>query len=151
MNTFFRLCIISCAFFGIAHASNRVTALQKEINLGKDPKTSKQLLIKAFAFIKSGDKENQDTRWYSVFPFEGKLAFYCNQSGQSDAFPINNVIQATEPTVVEFDLADKEFRANILEQGKKAKSLFTMKLVFSPELPSLKNSLSCSAKQIKML
>lgn len=149
MNTFLRSCIIACASFGALYAADTVKVLEKEINLGKDPKTNDKLVIKAFTFLKNNEKENQDTRWYAVFPYEKELVFYCTQGGQSDVFSVNAVVTATETSVVEFDLADKEFRPKTVESGKKATSLFTMKLTLSAEIQIYKEFVILLAKADK--
>lgn len=146
MNMFLRSFILSCACFGAVHVLGSAIVLQKEINLGKDPKTNKTIVIKAFALVNSGEKENADTRWYSVFPLENELAFFCTQSGQSDAFPITHLLKTEKITTVEFDLADKEIKTTVVEAGKKAKSLFTMQLTVSRDIETFKEFVVLLAK-----
>lgn len=132
MNTLLRLCLISCASFCSIQAIDSIRVLEKDINLGNDPKTNNKIVIKAFAFLKNNEKE-EETRWYGVFPYAKELVFYCSISDQSFVLPVNDVVTAKDSTIVEYNLNDKTFDAKIVKPGTKATSLFTMKLTLTPE------------------
>jgi hypothetical protein len=134
VNKFLRTVIISCACFCTAQATTQAIVLQKEVLL----KTDTKIKIRAFALVNKGQLPTQDTCWYSVFPIEGQLAFYCEQGGEKVLFPVTHVIQITDPTIIEFDLSDKELKSAIVEPGKKVSSLLTMKISFSPEIQIFK-------------
>lgn len=87
-------CLTSCTLFVSA-----TTILEKQLELGKDPKTKKILQAKGFAFVE-GTTATADTRWLGVYPYGKEIFVFSLKNDESEAFPISELI-ATQQT---FDL-----------------------------------------------
>ena len=75
MNTVSRSLLISF-LWSVAACAASVNILEKQLELGKDPKTQKTLMIKAYSFAEGNTKETADTRWLAVFPYDNELYFF---------------------------------------------------------------------------
>ena len=155
MNMLSRSLCISC-LWSLATYATPITILEKQLEIGKDPKTQKALMIKTYSFVPAGTKETADTRWLSVFPYEvnvnGKLVkeliFFSTQKGLDDIFPITHII-SYQPS---FDTdIDPTAQYPIVDPQKpktsgQTPSLVTMHVTFAQDLQLFKELLILLAK-----
>jgi len=80
MNTISRSFLISC-LWSITVYTSPVKILEKNIDLGKDPKTQKSLTVKAYAFTEGQLSATADTLWVAVFADGKDIVFLYAQNG----------------------------------------------------------------------
>ncbi len=90
MNNITRFLFISCLANCILFVS-AATVLEKQLELGKDPKTKKTLFAKGYAFVE-GTTAATDTRWVCVYPSEKEIFFLSLKNGEQETFPISDLI-----------------------------------------------------------
>ena len=147
MNTVPRFLLMSC-FWSLAIFAAPVTITEKQLELGKDPKTQKILMIKAYSFTEGTAKETSDTRWLAVFPYESELVFFATKGGLDDCFPVTNII-STQPSF-KVDIDPTEQNPIIDPQQTKAdgqkSSMVSMHVTISQDLQLFKDLLIFIAK-----
>lgn len=137
MNSFLRLLVIFCMCCCSLHLLGAIKVVEKEVNLGEELEVAvwKKVKINAFAFLKDNEEVAEETIWYGVFPFQEEFIFYLGKKGQALVCPVNMVLTTAATTTIEFD---KEMQPKIVDKDKKATSLLTMQISFSPEVKLFK-------------
>ena len=142
-----RSLLISCLSSVLAYAAP-ITILEKQLALGKDPKTQKTLMAKGYSFTEGDSKESVTTRWVTVFPYENELIFYTTQNGIEDCFPVTNII-TTQPS---FDVpVDPSAQNPIMAKqpvktAEPALGLASMHVTIAPDVQLFKELLILIAK-----
>jgi len=147
MNTLSRSLLIPCLWSIAAYAAP-IKILEKQVDLGKDPKTQKTLLVKFYSFAQDGAVETANTRWFSVIPQENELVFLSLENDAVDFFPVTRIISTQPSFAVDIDptaqnpfIDQKEAKAARLKP-----SMATMHVTISPELQLFKEIIILIAK-----
>ncbi len=146
MNIASRFFLITC-LGTLTNYAAAVTILEKQLELGKDPKTQKFLMAKAYSFVDEASKETTDTRWITVFPYENELLFFSTQKGLNDCFPVTSII-STQPTFdVDIDpTAQEPIQDPKNKTTKKSPSMVTMHISIAPDVQLFKDLVILIAK-----
>lgn len=147
MNIMSRSFLISCLLIITANAAP-IKILEKQVDLGKDPKTQKTQMLKFFRFTEGTTTETADTRWFAVLPDENELVFLSLQNDSVDFFPVTRIISTQPSFVVEIDPTTQDLFVDPQEAkaaGRKP-SMGTMQVTISPELQLFKEIIILIAK-----
>lgn len=140
MNMLSRSLLISCIGLTTAYI-NATTVLEKQVDLGKDPKTNKTIVVKAYSLVEDNAKETADSRWIAVLPDGKELIFFTTKHNLNDAFVITPIIsyQQSFDTYIDPTAENPILDPQQAISANQKNSMATMHVTMSPDVQLFKD------------
>jgi hypothetical protein len=142
MDKIIRFLLINCLASYTMFIS-AVTILEKQLNIGRDPKTEKILQARGFAFVE-GSSATPDTHWICVYPYEKEIYVYSEKNDRRNAFPISALISTKTAFDIIIDPTTKQQAA--AQDIRAGKPMITLHLTLDPQVQIFKNLVILMAK-----